>query len=163
MNVTKKRLKKAKEKWVKELPNILLAYRTTLRNATNETPYSLAFKFEAFSLEVGLPTIQTEASDTSYNKEVLARDLDIADERRENTLIRMADYQKQLAKTYNHKVQHTQFSVRDLLMRKVVENTKNSTDGKLGLNWKGPYKIVNLAGKGAYYLKKFEDKEVLRP
>ena len=57
--------------------------------------YSLAFGFEAIiPLEVGLPTIRTEAYDTNHNEEVLALDLDLADERRENALIQMADYQK---------------------------------------------------------------------
>ena len=59
------------------------AYQTTLQKATNETPYALAFEFEAvIPLEVSLPTIQTEAYDINHNEEVLARDLDLADERR---------------------------------------------------------------------------------
>ena len=58
MNGIKKRLEKAKEKWVDELANVLWAYRTTSRKATNEMLYSLAFGFEAvIPLEVGLPTI----------------------------------------------------------------------------------------------------------
>ncbi|GFZ07043.1 hypothetical protein Acr_18g0012130 [Actinidia rufa] len=102
LNGIKKRLEKAKGKWVKELPNILWAYRTTPQKATNETPYSLAFGFEAvISLKVSLPIIQIEAYCISHNEEVLACDLDLVDERRENVLIWMADYQKQLAKTYN--------------------------------------------------------------
>ena len=102
MNGIKKRLEKAKGKWVKELPNVLWAYQITLRKATNETPYSLTFGFEAIiPLEVGLPTIQTEAYDANHNKEVLAQDLDLVEEIRENALIQMDDYQKQLAKTYN--------------------------------------------------------------
>ena len=52
-------------------------------------------------LEDSLPTIRIETYDVSHNEEVLARALDLANERRENALIRMADYQKQLAKTYN--------------------------------------------------------------
>ena len=52
-------------------------------------------------LEVGLPIIWTEAYDISRNEEILARDLDLIDEQRENGLIWMTNYQKQLAKTYN--------------------------------------------------------------
>ena len=60
----------------------------TLQKATNEMPYSLAFRFEAvISQEVGLPTIRTKVYDVSHNKEVLARDLNLADERREHALI----------------------------------------------------------------------------
>ena len=72
------------------------------QKATNETSYALAFEFEVvIPPEVSLPTIRTEAYEISHNKKVLAQDLDLANERRENALIRMADYQKQLAKAYN--------------------------------------------------------------
>ena len=115
-------------------------------------PYALVFGFEVtILLEVGLSIIQTEAYDTSHNKEVLARDLDFIDERRENALIWMADYQ-QVAKTYNQKVQRKHFSVRDLILRKVFKNTKKQAYEKLNLDWEGPYMIVKLVGKGAYYL-----------
>ena len=46
-------------------------------------------------------------------------------------MIQMADYQKQLAKVYNQKVRHIEFSVEDLILRKVIENTKDPTDKKL--------------------------------
>ncbi|GFS40881.1 hypothetical protein Acr_00g0071010 [Actinidia rufa] len=114
-------------------------------------------------LEVSLPTIRTEAYDASHNEEVLTRNLDFADERQENALIRMADYQKQLAKTYNQKIQHRDFIVGELVLRKVVGNTKNPADGKLSPNWEGPYKIVKLAGRGAYYLKDSKGKQASRP
>ncbi|GFS42559.1 hypothetical protein Acr_00g0080540 [Actinidia rufa] len=134
MNRIKKMLEKAKGKWVEELPNVLCAYRTTPRKTTNEI-YALAFGFEVvIPLEVGLPTIRTEAYDANHNEKVLARDLDLADERRENALIRMTDYQKQLAKTYNQKVQHRDFTVGDLILRKIVGNTKDPADEKLSPN-----------------------------
>ena len=69
------------------------AYKTTPWKTTNETPYSLAFNFEAvIPLEVRLPTIQTEAYNEAHNTKVLACDLDLTKERRENALIRMPNY-----------------------------------------------------------------------
>ena len=160
----KKRLEKGKGKWVEELPNVLWAYRTTSRKATNEMPYVLAFGLETvIPLVVGLPTIRTEAYNANHNEEVLAQDQDLAKERRENALIRMTDYQKQLAKIYNQKVQHRDFTMGDLVLRKVIGNTKDPAEGKLGPNWEGPYKIVKLAGRGAYYLEDSEGKQASRP
>ena len=102
MNRIKKRLEKAKGKWGEELPSGLWAYQTIPQKATNEKPYSLAFSFETIiPLEVGLPIIRNEAYDDEHNSEVLAQDLDLAEERRENALIKMVSYQQQLAKTYN--------------------------------------------------------------
>ena len=37
----------------------------------------------------------------------------------------------------------------DLVLRKVLGNTKNPVWGKLGPNWKGPYRITSMAGIGA--------------
>ena len=47
MNGIKKKLKKVKGKWVKELLNVLWVYQTTPGKAMNEMPYALAFGFEA--------------------------------------------------------------------------------------------------------------------
>ncbi|GFY96809.1 hypothetical protein Acr_11g0011150 [Actinidia rufa] len=82
MNGIKKRLEKVKGKWVEEMPNVLWAYQTTPRKATNKTPYSLSFGFKTvIPLEVDLPTIQIEAYDTNHNEEVFAWDLDLVEEK----------------------------------------------------------------------------------
>ena len=75
----------------------------------------------------------------------------------------MVDYQKQLAKTYNQRIQHKEFLIGDLILRKVVGNIKDPVDEKFGPNWEGPYRIVKLASKGAYYLEDSEGKQLLRP
>ena len=51
----------------------------------------------------------------------------------------------------------------DLVLRKVVGNTKNPAWGKLGLNWEGPYRIATVAGIGAYYLEDLDERAVLHP
>ena len=49
------------------------------------------------------------------------------------------------------------------VLRKVVGNTKDPTDGKLGPNWEGPYKIIKLADRSSYHLEDVEGREVPRP
>ena len=51
----------------------------------------------------------------------------------------------------------------DLVLRKVVGNTKNPTWEKLGPNWEGPYRIMLVAGVGAYYLEDLDERTVLHP
>ena len=48
-----------------------------------------------------------------------------------------------MAKHYNTKVRPRHFEVRDLILRKVTTTTKDPTQGKLGPNWEGPYRIVD--------------------
>ena len=51
----------------------------------------------------------------------------------------------------------------DLVLRKVLESTKNPAWGKLWPYWKGPYHITSVAGIGAYYLEDLDEKTVLHP
>ena len=86
MNVIKKIIEQAKDKWVQELPRVLWAYRTTSQKVTNKTPYYLAFDFETvIPLEVGLPPIVTKACDYDHNAKVLAWALDLAIKKRKCT------------------------------------------------------------------------------
>ncbi|XP_028121539.1 uncharacterized protein LOC114318779 [Camellia sinensis] len=95
INGMKKRLEKAKGKWVKELPNVLWAYRTTPRRSTGETPYSLTYGMKAIiPLEVGLFTIRSEIFEPAKNDEVIAQALDLTEKRKEAVLIRLAAYQQ---------------------------------------------------------------------
>ncbi|XP_028064007.1 uncharacterized protein LOC114267198 [Camellia sinensis] len=88
----KKRLEAAKGKWVEELPNVLWAYRTTPRRSTGESPFSMAYGTEVvIPLEVGIPGIKTHGVENGTNEAFLARDLDLLEEGRERTTIRLGD------------------------------------------------------------------------
>ena len=58
----KKRLGQAKGKWVEELPGVLWAYQTIPRRVIGNTPFALTYGMDAvIPIEIGLPTIRTEA------------------------------------------------------------------------------------------------------
>uniref|UniRef100_A0A2N9I550 Uncharacterized protein n=1 Tax=Fagus sylvatica TaxID=28930 RepID=A0A2N9I550_FAGSY len=148
----KKRLEDAKGRWVEELPNVLWTFRTTPRRSTGETPFSLAYGSEAvIPLEIGLPTLRTSEWDPTRNDLAQSQALDLLEERREQAMIRLASYQQQLKKGYNKNVRPRSFQQGDLVLRKVLGNTKNPTDGKLGPNWEGPYRVRFVTGTGAYH------------
>ncbi|XP_062075333.1 uncharacterized protein LOC133779379 [Humulus lupulus] len=65
----KKNLEDKKGAWVKELPKVLWAYRTTKRSSTGKSPYAMVYGTEAvIPTEVGLPSLRTEiASDLTTN------------------------------------------------------------------------------------------------
>lgn len=144
----RKRLDEPKGGWVNELPSVLWAYRTTPRRSTRETPFSLAYGMEVIiPLEIGLPTMRTEAYNHEQNKERIAEHLDMIKERREQALIRLATYQQQLVRSYQKKVRERLFKVGDLVLRKVLPNARDPNHGKLRLTWEGPYR-VHLNWKG---------------
>ncbi len=160
----KKRLEKAKGKWVKELPNILWTYRTTPRSSNRETLFSLTYGVEVvIPLEIGLPTIRTEYYDPASNETSLATDLDLAEERRDSALIHLAAYQNSLRRTYEKRINPRELAVGDLVLRKVIGSRRDVTHGKLGPNWEGPYKITSVAGTGAFRLEGPNNTPVKRP
>ena len=132
----KKRLEAAKGKWVEELPSVLWTHRTTHRRSTSETPFSLAYGIEAvIPLEIRLPMIRTMEFDTEQNEDNLRMDLNLIEERRDLAMIRLASYQRQMKRGYDKNIKPRSFQIGDLVLRKVVANTRNLTDGKLGPNW----------------------------
>uniref|UniRef100_A0A2N9GP06 Uncharacterized protein n=1 Tax=Fagus sylvatica TaxID=28930 RepID=A0A2N9GP06_FAGSY len=142
----KKRLEEAKGKWVEELPSVLWTHRTTHRRSTGETPFALAYGVEAvIPLEVGLPTTRTTEFDAEQNEDNLRKDLNLVEERRDMAAIRLTSYQRQMKRGYDKNIRPRSFYVNDLVLRKVVANTRNPNDGKLGPNWEGPYKELSTS------------------
>jgi hypothetical protein len=135
LNGIKKRLEKAKGRWVEELPSILWTYRTTPKSSTRKTPFSLTYGVETvIPLEIGLPTIRTEYYDHVTNKTSLATDLDLAEEKRNSTLIHLASYQNGFRRMYEKRVNPRELAVGDLVLRKVIGSRRDATHCKLGPN-----------------------------
>ena len=59
LKLIKTRLEGAKGAWSDELPRVLLAYRTTVRTPTGETPFKMAFGTEVvIPVEIGVSSIR---------------------------------------------------------------------------------------------------------
>ena len=88
MNGLKKRLDDAKGKWVEELPHVFWTYKTTPRKSTEETPFSMTYGAEAvIPLENGFPTMRTSTFTSNGNNELLKKNLNLIEERRENAMV----------------------------------------------------------------------------
>ena len=97
VNGLKKRLDDAKGRWVEQLPHVLWTYRTTPRKSTGETPFSMTYGAEAvILLENGFPTMRTSAFTSDGNSELLKKNLDLIEERRDNAMVQLAYYQHKL-------------------------------------------------------------------
>ena len=81
-SILKKRLERAKAKWVDELPLALWAYRTTFKTATGHTPFSLSFGSEAvFPVELEVPSHRVTYYDPMTNRALLLESLDEIEEK----------------------------------------------------------------------------------
>ena len=98
----------------------------------------MTYRAEAvIPLENGFPTMRSSAFTSDGNNELLKKNLDLIEEQRENAMVQLAYYQHKLKQGYNMSVKLRPLAPGDLVLRKVVGNTKNL----LGENW-------GLTGKG---------------
>ena len=114
-------------------------------------------------LETGFPTLRTSAFTSDGNDELLKKSLDLIEEQRENAIVQLAYYQHKLKQDYDTNVKLRPLAPGDLVLRKVLGNTKNPTWGKLRPNWEEPYHITSMARICAYYLEDLDEKTVLHP
>ncbi|XP_024021745.1 protein NYNRIN-like [Morus notabilis] len=94
----KKRLDDLKGKWAEELPKVLWAYRMTSRTTTGETPFSMTYGVEAvLPVEIETPTLRTVIHNDDDNIEGMNRELDLLEEKRLDSQLRLTAYQQRAA------------------------------------------------------------------
>ena len=149
----KTKLEDLKGKWVEYLPEVLWAYRTTRKSATQETLFALTFGTEAVApVEIGLKFQRIELASVEHNEEALRLNLDLLDEKREQVLKCTEDYQRKTARYYHQKVKPRSYKPSDLVLKKLLPARKDPTHGKLGPNWEGPYIVSRVVRPGNYEL-----------
>ncbi|XP_057543365.1 uncharacterized protein LOC130821594 [Amaranthus tricolor] len=89
LNGIKKKIEGLKGTWDEELPGILWASRTTVKEATGHTPFSLVYKSEAVLLvEIGIPSPKVTYYSHDENEQRKRENLDLLPETRGNALLR---------------------------------------------------------------------------
>ena len=82
-SILKKRLEKARGKWVDELQTALWTYRTTHKSVTSHTPFSLAYGTEAvIPVELEVPSHRVTYYNPKTNPNLLLESPDFVDEKR---------------------------------------------------------------------------------
>ncbi|VFQ79288.1 unnamed protein product [Cuscuta campestris] len=110
----KKKLLSEGSKWVDELPRILWTYKTTPRRARGDTPFGLAYGFEARApAEVVIPTSREMEHDPEVNEQNQAVELNFVEERRDEARIRAENYRRQVRSYFDSKVKPRAFQVGD--------------------------------------------------
>ena len=103
--------------------------------STGETPFSMTYRAKVvIPLEIGFSTLRTSSFTPSNNDELLGKSLDLIEERRENVMVQLANYQHKLKQGYNANVKLRPLVLGDLVLRKVLGTAKNLAWGKLGPN-----------------------------
>ena len=108
-----------------------------------------------------MPMLRTDMPEQS-NTESVIKVLDMADELREAAAMRIASYHRRVANLYNRCVKPRMFQPGDLVLRKVFENTADSSVGKFQPNWEGPYIVTQADESKSYALDKLDGTPVPR-
>ncbi|GJW96349.1 reverse transcriptase domain-containing protein [Tanacetum coccineum] len=156
------RLGRERTGWVNELPNVLWAHRTSLKQINGETPFSLTYESEAvIPAEIGMPTHRTMKIREDKNEDELRLNMDLLQERREAATIRKAKYKTKMEQYYNQKVRPVSFKPDECVFRR-NEASRVEDQGKLGSKWEGPYRVMEVYQNGSYKLQIMGGKEVPR-
>ena len=65
------------------------------------------------------------------NEELMIKQLDLLEKHQESATIKLAEYQRKLTRQYNHDIKSREFSAGDLVLRKVVRNTRDTNAREL--------------------------------
>ncbi|KAM6543988.1 hypothetical protein CsatB_008435 [Cannabis sativa] len=101
----KKRLEEAKGNWPEHLREVLWSYRATERTGTGDTPFSLAYGYDAMiPIELDPPFHRRTTYNQVSNHQLMGESLDLLESCREASKIRLAAYQQKVARYFNSKV-----------------------------------------------------------
>ena len=84
--------------------------------------------------------------------------LDLLEEKHEQPLKRVEDYQRKIARYYDRQVRPNSFKLGDLVLKKLLPARKDPTHRKLGPNWEVPYIVSRVIRPGNYELQIEEGK-----
>ena len=76
---------------------------------------------------MGLTSYRVDNHNEGKNDEAMRLRLELVDEVRATTEQRLARYQNLMVKYYNSKVRHRDFQVGDLILRKMMGSTKDTS------------------------------------
>ena len=159
-----KKIEGAKGTWDEELQCILWASRTTIKEATSHTPFSLVYGSEAMlPVEIGIPTTRITYYSCSENDNEKRINLDLLPETRGNALLRSIIQKQRMTRQFNQHVKTRHLKVGDLVLRKIEATGKITEKGKLGANWDGPFKITHIIKPNTLELEDLEGKKLKRP
>ncbi|KAJ3689619.1 hypothetical protein LUZ61_018783 [Rhynchospora tenuis] len=153
----KKKIEGTKNTWPEYLSEVVWAYNTTPRSATERSPYALVYGMEAvIPMEIVHPTLRTISYSTQRNAERRVEEIEMIHELREEASARQAEYQRRMRKVFDKKVAPKHYQPGDWVLRRAAAAGKHV--GKLDPAWDGSFEIVKSAGERAFHLKDTQGK-----
>ncbi|GAV70557.1 hypothetical protein CFOL_v3_14055, partial [Cephalotus follicularis] len=103
-------------------------------------------------VEIGVQSPRVLHFSEANNEEGLRNLLDLMEELRDKSTIKVATYQQRVCRYYNKRVHPRPPREGDLLLRNSTIADPIGTRGKLAPNWEGPYKVKRVIYLGTFKL-----------
>nr|KYP57813.1 Retrotransposable element Tf2 [Cajanus cajan] len=159
----KKRLGTAKGAWAEELPEVLWTYRCTPQSSTKETPFRLAYGTNAMiPVEVDEPSFRRTHFHEESNDGAIRAELDVVEEVREKSQVIAEACKQRMTRRFKSKLKPINFQEGDLVWRSTGSARRSPTEGKLAVNWDGPFKVRHSLNNGSYKLEELSGKVIPR-
>ncbi|XP_050890198.1 uncharacterized protein LOC127095564 [Lathyrus oleraceus] len=160
--------RKKPKNWHKTLDQALWACRTSLKEATNTTPFQLAFGHDAvLPVEIYLQSVRIQRkgeipSDLYW--EMMMNELVDLDEERLHALEVLRRQKERVARAYNKRVKGKTFIMNDLVWKVILPmDRKKKTLGKWSPHWEGLFRILKAFSNNAYEIEELaEDRRILK-
>jgi hypothetical protein len=125
VNALKKKVHENQKNWPDMLEEIIWAYRTTPRESTQQSPYSLVYSMEAVtSLELVTHSFRIDSYDKERNGEARAIDLELIPEIWERAQVRVMEYQRRFKKVFDKIIASIHFQQGDMVLRKLKQHER---------------------------------------
>ncbi|XP_077215657.1 uncharacterized protein LOC143850283 [Tasmannia lanceolata] len=132
-------------------------YRTTPHASIGESPFNLSFGTEAvIPVDVGTPSPRVTSFNEQLNDDGLRANLDLLEEAREESRIRVATYKQKVSNYHDSKIRPRNFRTGDLVLRKAAVSQPTKVE-KLSPTWEGPYRVKEVIRPGSYKLETLEE------
>jgi hypothetical protein len=154
-----------KMSWHTMLFSTLWAYRTSVKSATEFTPFQLVYGLEAIlPIECEIPSLKLAVellSNTSAEEECLLYLMQLDETRRNATLV-IETHKKCIKSQYDKHVKPCIFSEGDLVL--LYEQDRDLLGArKFEAMWRGPYIVRRVLEKGAYELVDYDGTPLSEP
>ena len=153
------KISEQEDQWDEHIEEALFAYRTSKQKTTRKTPFYLTYGRQPV-LPVDEFENNREIKNTGIKEDILFRKYEIIEleEQRSEALENIENSQKKQKEIHDGMMKNeTVFRIGEKVLLKESAKDKQWT-GKLSENWKGPYYIHEIYGKGAYKIKTPEGK-----
>ena len=93
-------------------------------------------------VDICMPTLHTTEIDQNQNTIQLGLALDQSEDERREVQIHITAYQQQIKASNGKKVKPREFQFSNLVLKRVIQSTKERNSEKLGPNWESAYFIT---------------------